>query len=289
MVLVKKEQTAAGKSNRLINLGLLVMFLIGFLIMSYPFISNWYYRIESNNQVRTFDNSAKKLNAKAINVRMDLARAYNRTLDPSRISDPYTAKEKKGLAEYARMLEVTEMIGYIDIPKIKQKLPIYAGTSSKVLDKGAGHLEGTSLPIGGQSTHTVITAHRGLPRAELFTKLDKLKKGDIFYIHNIKEILAYQVDQISVVKPDDFSKLLVTKGKDYATLLTCTPYSINSHRLLVRGHRVNDVPPVKEKNQLMNELQTHYKLYFILSSIIIIILLMLLRHLKRKFKEKKGK
>ncbi|MCC9865987.1 PI-2a pilus assembly sortase SrtC4, partial [Streptococcus agalactiae] len=248
-----------------------------------------YYNIKANNQVTNFDNQTQKLNTKEINRRFELAKAYNRTLDPSRLSDPYTEKEKKGIAEYAHMLEIAEMIGYIDIPSIKQKLPIYAGTTSSVLEKGAGHLEGTSLPIGGKSSHTVITAHRGLPKAKLFTDLDKLKKGKIFYIHNIKEVLAYKVDQISVVKPDNFSKLLVVKGKDYATLLTCTPYSINSHRLLVRGHRIKYVPPVKEKNYLMKELQTHYKLYFLLSILVILILVALLLYLKRKFKERKRK
>ncbi|HHS2791179.1 TPA: class C sortase [Streptococcus agalactiae] len=277
------------KKKKKSNLPFIILFLIGLSILLYPVVSRFYYTIESNNQTQDFERAAKKLSQKEINRRMALAQAYNRTLDPSRLSDPYTEKEKKGIAEYAHMLEIAEMIGYIDIPSIKQKLPIYAGTTSSVLEKGAGHLEGTSLPIGGKSSHTVITAHRGLPKAKLFTDLDKLKKGKIFYIHNIKEVLAYKVDQISVVKPDNFSKLLVVKGKDYATLLTCTPYSINSHRLLVRGHRIKYVPPVKEKNYLMKELQTHYKLYFLLSILVILILVALLLYLKRKFKERKRK
>ena len=139
------------------------------------------------------------------------------------------------------MLEVREMIGHIEIPKIGQDLPVYAGTSEEVLQKGVGHLEGTSLPVGGNSTHSVLTAHSGLPEATLFTELRKLEIGDKFYIHNIKEILAYQVDQIKVVEPTDFNDLLIDPGHDYVTLLTCTPLMINTHRLLVRGHRVEYV------------------------------------------------
>lgn len=159
-------------------------------------------------------------------------------LDPSRLADPYTDMEKAGRAEYARMLEVEEMVGHIRIPKIKVDIPIRAGSSEDVLQQGAGHLEGTSLPIGGDSTHTVITAHRGLPNAKLFRNLDQLAYGDIFYITNIKETIAYKVDKIQVVEPSDFEPVLVVERKDYATLLTCTPYMINSHRLLVRGVRI---------------------------------------------------
>ena len=143
------------------------------------------------------------------------------------------------------MLEVHEKIGYVSIPKIRQKLPIYAGTAETVLEKGAGHMEGTSLPVGGASTHTVITAHRGLPSATMFRHLDELKRGDIFYIHNIRDVLAYKVDRILTVEPSNFKYVLVDAGYDKATLLTCTPYMINSHRLLVTGHRVPYVPPKK--------------------------------------------
>ncbi|HEO5782947.1 TPA: class C sortase [Streptococcus agalactiae] len=278
------------KKKKKSNLPFIILFLIGLSILLYPVVSRFYYTIESNNQTQDFERAAKKLSQKEINRRMALAQAYNDSLNNVHLEDPYEKKRiQKGVAEYARMLEVSEKIGTISVPKIGQKLPIFAGSSQEVLSKGAGHLEGTSLPIGGKSSHTVITAHRGLPKAKLFTDLDKLKKGKIFYIHNIKEVLAYKVDQISVVKPDNFSKLLVVKGKDYATLLTCTPYSINSHRLLVRGHRIKYVPPVKEKNYLMKELQTHYKLYFLLSILVILILVALLLYLKRKFKERKRK
>lgn len=220
------------------NLPFFLIFLVGLLIFAYPLISQKYYEIESDSEVEDFKKQSEVIEDTEVKRRMDLARAYNNTLDPSRLADPYTKEEKQGRAEYARMLEVNEMLGHIEIPRIGQDLPIYAGTTDEVLEKGSGHLEGTSLPIGGKSTHAVITAHRGLPNAKLFRNLDQLVEGDVFYIHNIGETLAYQVDKIQVVDPSDFSPVLVEENHDYATLLTCTPYMINSHRLLVRGHRI---------------------------------------------------
>ena len=156
--------------DRIVFMGI---FILGLLIFSYPLISQKYYEIKAEDDVITFVKAAKELAPEDLDRRMALAAAYNRTLDPSRLADPYTDMEKAGRAEYARMLEVEEMVGHIKIPKIKVDIPIRAGTSEDVLQKGAGHLEGTSLPIGGNSTHTVITAHRGLPNAKLFRNLDQ--------------------------------------------------------------------------------------------------------------------
>ena len=221
------------------NFKFILIFLLGLLIFSYPLISQKFYEIQAEKEVIEFVKQAKEINSKEIDRRMELARIYNETLDPSRISDPYDKKEKEARAEYTRMLEVHEMIAHVEIPKINQDLPVYAGTSDDILERGAGHLEGTSLPIGGDNTHTVITAHRGLPNALLFRNLDRLKVGDVFYIHNIKETIAYRIDKIQVVEPTNFEPVLVVEGKDYVTLLTCTPYMINSHRLLVRGERID--------------------------------------------------
>ncbi|MCW6702009.1 class C sortase [Anaerococcus sp. NML200537] len=223
------------KPNRLMFIGI---FLLGLLIFSYPLISQKYYEIQKEDEVITFVKAAKALPPEDLDKRMALAEAYNKTLDPSRLADPYTDIEKAARADYARMLEVEEMVGHINIPKIGVDIPIRAGSSDDVLQKGAGHLEGTSLPIGGKSTHTVITAHRGLPNAKLFRNLDQMSYGDVFYITNIKETIAYKVDKIQVVEPSNFEPVLVVEGHDYATLLTCTPYMINSHRLLVRGERI---------------------------------------------------
>lgn len=233
--MISMTEKAKKKPNRLIFVGI---FLIGLAIFSYPLISQKYYEIKAEDEVIKFTTAASAIPEEEVERRMALAKAYNDTLDPSRLSDPYTDMEKAGRAEYARMLEVEEMVGHVEVPKIKVDIPIYAGTSEDVLQKGAGHLEGTSLPIGGISTHTVITAHRGLPNAKLFRNLDQLVEGDVFYITNMKETIAYKVKEIMVVEPSDFDPVLVVEEKDYATLLTCTPYMINSHRLLVRGERI---------------------------------------------------
>ena len=220
------------------NLPFFLIFILGLLIFAYPLISQKYYEMESEGEVVEFKKQSDSIDQAEVAKRMDLARAYNDTLDPDRLSDPFTKREKAGRDEYAKMLEINAMLGHVEIPKIGEDLPIYAGTSDDVLAKGCGHLEGTSLPIGGNSTHTVITGHRGLPNAKMFRNLDQLVEGDVFYIHNIEDTLAYQVDKIQVVDPSDFNPVLVEEGHDYATLLTCTPYMINSHRLLVRGHRI---------------------------------------------------
>lgn len=232
------------KSNKLF----IFIFILGLAIMTYPMISNWYYRIESNNQVADYKEARDLLSDEEIQRRLRLAKIYNDNLGNVTPKDPYSEEEKhKAIENYAQMLELRTKIGVISIPSIDVELPIYAGTNEEILQKGAGHLEGTSLPIGGESTHTVITAHSGLPSARLFTDLQKVKMGEKFYIDNIGGTLAYEVDHIDVIDPSDFSQLLVVPEKDYATLLTCTPIMINTHRLIVRGHRVPYVPEVDEK------------------------------------------
>ncbi|MFM1539362.1 class C sortase [Helcococcus bovis] len=250
------------------------LFVLGLMISSYPFISQWYYRIEANEEIRKFNRKISEMDPKDIEKRLELARAYNSTLKTSTLVDPYSKKQKEeGVKAYANMLKVQEKIGYIDIPKIGESLPIYAGTSESILQKGAGHLEGTSLPVGGENTHSVITAHCGLPTAKLFTDLDKMKKGDKFYIHVLNQVLAYEVDQILTVEPTNFEPVLVQPNKDYVTLLTCTPYMINSHRLLVRGHRVPYVAAIDDG--IINDAKPkdNYKIYLIISVLFILILL----------------
>lgn len=266
-----------------------LLFIIGVLIALYPFISQQFYTITSNRDINNYKKAIEELNLEEINKKLKLAKDYNNTLDPSRIADPFSADEKVARAEYARMLEIQEKLGYVEIPKINQKLPIYAGTSEEVLRKGAGHLEGTSLPVGGKSTHSVITAHRGLPEARLFTDLDQMQEGDIFYIHILNQVLAYEVDQILVVEPTDFDPILVVEGKDYATLLTCTPYSINTHRLLVRGYRIDYKTPVKETDTRYIIRNEYYKYYLILSVLVILILIYFIQKYIRTLRELRGK
>lgn len=276
----KNKKTTKQKLNNVI---LSIIFLIGLTVMIYPLVSRIYYRVESSQQIATFDDEKKKMNQEEIDKRIQLAQAFNDTLSNVVSGDPWSDEmKKKGRAEYARMLEIHEQIGHVEIPTIDVDLPIYAGSSEEVLQQGAGHLEGTSLPIGGNSTHSVITAHTGLPTAKMFTDLKKLKIGDKFYVHNIKETMAYQVDQIKVVEPSNFSDLLIVPGHDYVTLLTCTPYMINTHRLLVRAHRIDYVPEVEEEFIASNQTSHLYRYLFYLAVFLIGVLLSIIYRLRKK-------
>lgn len=264
------------------NWKIILIFVLGLLIALYPIISNYYYTVENNNEIKDFNEAVSEMPSKEVLERIELAKAYNDTLDPSRLADPYTEREKKGVENYARMLEVREKIGFIDVPKINQQIPVYAGTSEDVLQHACGHLEGTSLPVGGKDTHSVITAHRGLPQVKLFRDLDKMEVGDIFFFTNVKETLAYKVDQILVVEPWNFDPVLVVEGKDLMTLLTCTPYMINSHRLLVRGHRVPYVPEVKEE---IERAKFNYKSLIVpglVLAVVMLIIFLYIRHRRRR-------
>ena len=215
--------------------------IIGFGFILYPIVSQLYYDREATSEVRDFQESVKAIDPPELkdeNVRS--AEAYNEALEPNlRWIDPYSEEEREeGLEVYAHMLEVQEKIGVVNIPDINVTLPLYAGSRESVLQKGVGHLEGTSLPVGGINTHSVITAHRGLPDARLFTDLDQMELGDIFYVESMAGELYYEVDDIIVVEPHETDKVMIIEGEDYLTLLTCTPYMVNSHRLLVRGTRI---------------------------------------------------
>lgn len=292
MVTVKKKSVRKKKLNKNNKLIYMFLFVLGFLILIYPLFSQYYYSINSNHIVNQFDESVKKINNEELNRRLELAKAYNSTLDPTKFSDPYgeySDKEKEGIAEYARMLEVKEMIGYVQIPKIEENLPIYAGTSESVLQKGAGHLEGSSLPIGGDDTHSVITAHRGLAKAKMFRRLDELEIGDVFFVKNIEKTLAYKVDRILTVEPTNFEPVLVEKGKDYCTLLTCTPYVINSHRLLVRGHRIDYTEEVLKVEKAKVKGFWLSNLHYLIIILLILLIMLYFMFGKRKYNGKKKK
>ena len=280
------KRKAKTKKKKKSNLPFILIFLLGFSVLMYPIITRWYYRVESKNVIATFDSEKEKLSKEEVKRRMELAKAYNSSLHNEVTEDPYSdEKKQEGRAEYARMIEIHEYIGHVQIPAIDVDIPIYAGTSEDVLQKGAGHLEGTSLPIGGLDTHTVITAHSGLPTATLFTHLSKLQIGDKFYIHNFAETLAYQVDQIKVIEPSEFDDLLVVKGKDYATLLTCTPYMINTHRLLVRGHRVEYVKDLIDKELLEGKKNIWYMyLFYIVLFLLVVLIISTLYYIRKRRK-----
>lgn len=213
-----------------------IIFMTGLGIASYPFISNMVAQRHASQVVKDYETNVEEMDEEKIDAMKEAAKKYNEQLSNVVSVDDENENNEQG-ESYADLLNIGESLGYITIPKIDVNLPIYNGTSQDVLSKGVGHMEQSSYPLGGESTHCVLTGHRGLPSAVLFTDLDKLENGDEFYLHVLDEILAYKVDQIKVVEPNESGDLEIIDGKDYCTLVTCTPYAINSHRLLVRGER----------------------------------------------------
>ncbi len=238
---MKQRKTKKKRNNSNISTILLVVvFFVGLSVLCYPSVSNWWNARVQSKAVAVYDEAIAALSETDYTQYRDAAVAYNEAIasigSASAISNPGQ------LTGYEEALDVTGtgIMGYITIEKIGVELPIYHGTSTTVLAAGAGHLEGTSLPVGGESTHCVISAHRGLPSAMLFTDLDKLEVGDTFTLTVLDEILTYEVDQITIVLPTEIQDLYIEDGEDYCTLMTCTPYGVNTHRLMVRGHRVDN-------------------------------------------------
>lgn len=283
------------KNNKILIkfINYLTTFLVflGILIISYPMVSRMYYYNVSQKNIDEFKEGVKKITSEEILQRISLAKSYNDSFSNINVEDPYMRKKhEEGKNEYARMLEVQEKIGYIQIPSLDLSLPIYAGTSESVLQKGVGHMEGTSLPIGGESTHCILTAHTGLNTARMFTDIDKLKKGDIFLIENIKETLAYKVDAIQVIEPTDFSQLVIVPKEDYVTLLTCTPYMVNSHRLLVRGVRTEYIKKsVDEQSNKNKPFLTENNLIMIATIFFDILILIIYWLISKKSRKEKSK
>ena len=215
---------------------LILIFLVGLSVMLYPSVSDAVNRKHQSRAVAGYAEEVEQLSDADYQTYFDAADAYNRQLNTT----PNAFYKPDLVSGYAQTLDIsgTGIMGYITIPKISVELPIYHGTDEGVLQVAAGHLEGSSLPVGGAGTHAVISAHRGLPSAKLFTNLDELEVGDRFTITVLNRVLTYEVDQISLVLPTEIDQLLPTEGMDYVTLMTCTPYGINTHRLLVRGKRV---------------------------------------------------
>ena len=213
-----------------------MIFLVGLSVMLYPSVSDAVNRKHQSRAVASYAEEVEQLSDADYQTYFDAADAYNRQLNTT----PNAFYKPDLVSGYAQTLDIsgTGIMGYITIPKISVELPIYHGTDEGVLQVAAGHLEGSSLPVGGAGTHAVISAHRGLPSAKLFTNLDELEAGDTFTITVLDRTLTYEVDNISIVLPTETDSLKVSEGKDYITLMTCTPYGINTHRLLVRGHRV---------------------------------------------------
>ena len=221
--------------KKIINLFIGILFIAGLSLLIYPSFSNYWNQRHQTRAIAGYEEKVEDLTEKQYEKLWNDATLYNKNLRHTMYA--LNDDEKK---IYNETLDVTGtgMMGYVEIPKINVSLPIYHGTDAEILQIAIGHIPGTSLPVGGESTHCVISGHRGLPTKTLFTNMDQLEEGDIFYIKVLDETLAYQIDQIQTVLPEDPKGLSIESGKDYATLVTCTPYAINTHRLLVRGHRI---------------------------------------------------
>ena len=238
------------------NIMLCLVFVIGLCLLLYPTFSDRWNSFHQSKAISTYSDEVNNMNAEKYAQIWENAADYNASL-LERNNGYYLPESQRD--EYEELLNVSGsgIMGYIEIKKINCTLPIYHGTEESVLQVGVGHLEWTSLPVGGESTHCVLSGHRGLPSARLFTDLDRLGEGDTFVLRILNETLTYEVDRILVVEPEDVEPLLIEEGMDYCTLVTCTPYGINSHRLLVRGHRtenavtVNIVPDAVQIDPLL--------------------------------------
>ena len=230
----KKKSWLARNGVTLILVGIL---LIGAGLIAYPSFADWWNSFHQSRAVASYVEAVTDMNAEEYQEIIDAAKKYNKKLTKKGVRWTPT---KKFLKRYEKRLNIngTGIMGYINIPKINVQLPIYHGIDESVLQVAIGHIEGSSLPVGGKGSHCIVSGHRGLPSARLFTDLDKLVEKDTFTLTVLNYTLTYEVDQIRIVEPTDLSDLQIVKGKDYCTLVTCTPYGINTHRLLVRGHRI---------------------------------------------------
>jgi sortase A len=237
-----KKTNLASKASTIF---LLIAFFVGLALLLYPSVSDYWNSLHQTKAISEYNEAVSEMSSDEYNRVLSEARDYNSKLKPGNTNLTLTEAQRE---IYNSMLNISKdgTMGYIEIPSINCTLPIYHGTSASVLEAGVGHIEGSSLPVGGESTHCVLSSHRGLPSAKLFSNLDKLTEGDIFILRTLDEVLTYEVDQILIVLPDDVSALTIESGKDYCTLVTCTPYGVNTHRLLVRGHRVPNTPEAGE-------------------------------------------
>lgn len=277
-----------------------ILFLIGFAILSYPAVADQWNTYRQNRLISSYDRTVEEMEPEDFTAQWEMARQFNDSFDHNSIYADVFGQDEQELkdTDYWKVLNVggDGLMGYLSVPKINIKLSIYHGTGDDVLQTGVGHLNGTKLPIGGESTHCVLAAHRGLPSARLFTDIDQLERGDKFYIHVLDEILAYQVDQIlDMVDKDDVETLeqalQIEEGEDQVTLFTCTPYGVNSHRLLVRGTRVpyNGEEEVKATpvETMLEAVQNYYMLYLILGLSVTLLIILFLRFILKPRKNRK--
>ena len=287
--------------RKIFNILFALMFLIGFGILVYPTVSDQWNKYRQSKLISNYESTVEEMTEVDFTEEWEKAKAFDATLIQNNLYGDVFGEDNGELenTEYWKVLNVAKdgVMGYLSIPKINVKNAIYHGTGDKVLQTGIGHLNGTKLPIGGESTHSVLAAHRGLPTARLFTDVDQLRKGDMFYIHVLDEVLAYQVDQIlDMVDKDDHEALAkalqIEEGKDQVTLFTCTPYGVNSHRLLVRGTRVpysgEEEVETSVAETMLKSVQNYYMIYLILGLSITFLIILFMRFLFKK-KDRKRK
>src|SRR5690625_505107 len=273
---------------------LLLLFIGGLSIFSYPIISNWIHSIEHYTVIDNHKKQVKEMSEGEKNEALTKAQKYNEALTEAAIpiSDPFLGEiENEQSKGYYDVLNIGETIGHLEVPSINVNLPIYHGISDDVLQRGIGHMSNSSFPVGGKGTHSALTGHRGLPSSKLLRHLDKVKMNDLFYIHMLNEVLAYRVDDIQIVIPSDTNWLSLDDNIDYVTFITCEPYMINTHRLLVRGERVpyEDMEAATEtaaliKEEIQKAEQSKNYLYGIGISVIGLIVIMFFVK-RRKIKE----
>ena len=271
------------KGNHLITLLLVFIFLLGLSLLLYPSVSDYWNSFHQTRAITSYAQEVANLDQARYDQLWADARAYNQSLLGRDNAYLLSDAQKE---EYDRLLNVSGLgvMGYIEIPGIGCSLPIYHGTEESVLQIAVGHLEWTSLPVGGESTHCVLSGHRGLPSAKLFTNLDKLVVGDLFMLRILDEVLTYEVDQILIVEPQETDALKIEEGKDYCTLVTCTPYGINTHRLLVRGHRVDNVEQAKTIRVTADAIQIEPLLVAPIVAVPMLLVLLILLLLPRRRK-----
>lgn len=262
---------------------LLLILLVGLSLLLYPTVSDYWNSLHQSRAIATYAQAVAEVDDKQYEHMWDDAYEYNQQLKSKSNRWIMTDEERE---EYESLLDVSDngILGYIEIPKIKVSLPIYHGTDEGILQIAIGHIEGSSLPVGGPGTHAVLSGHRGLPSAKLFTNLDELVVGDEFFIRVLDETLTYEVDQIRIVEPDDLSDLEIEEDKDLCTLVTCTPYGINTHRLLVRGHRVETKASASAIRVTADAIQIEPKLVApaVAVPILVVLLIWVLLHSRKR-------
>lgn len=270
--------------KRKTNLSTIILVLIliaGLSLLLYPSFSDYWNSFHQSQAISSYAENVADLDGEKYEAIWSAAEEYNRSLLER--DNAFTLTEEKK-EDYEKQLDVTGLgiMGYIEIPKIDCTLPIYHGTEESALQIAVGHIEWSSLPVGGESSHCVLSGHRGLPSARLFTDLDKLQEGDVFTLRVLDEILTYEVDQILIVEPQETGDLQIIEGEDLCTLVTCTPYGINTHRLLVRGHRIENLEESKDIRVTADAVRIEPLMVAALTAIPILLLLILLLWPKRK-------